>query len=112
MNKNEAKTKLESLKDRAHPLLNMPSGSQDFKKWHRDTEVAIERIFGEGARHSQDFEDISYSLSFFTSGTPDSAFENAYRDGVNTAITVIESFIDEIEEYWKEEESETHEEGL
>mgnify|MGYP007011827064 CR=1 FL=1 len=106
MNKNEAKSRLEALKEQAQPLLNMPSGSQKFKKWHRDTEVAIERIFGEGTRHSQDFEDISYSLSFFTTGTPDSEFEDAYRRGVSTAITVIESFIDEIEEYWKEDAAE------
>lgn len=106
MNKNEAKGRLETLKDRAQPLLNMSNGSQEFKKWHRDTEVAIERIFGEGTRHSQDFEDISYSLSFFTSNTPDSAFELAYKSGVRTAITVIESFIDEIEEYWQEEVAE------
>lgn len=103
MNKDEAKSRLEALKERAQPLLNMSSGSQEFKKWHRDTEVAIERIFGEGTRHSQDFEDISYSLGFFTNLTPDSEFEAAYRRGVSTAITVIESFIDEIEEYWLEE---------
>lgn len=106
MNKNEAKSKLETLKGRAKPLLNMPSGSQEFKKWHRDTEVAIERIFGEGTRHSQDFEDISYSLGFFTSSTPDYEFEAAYKRGLSTAITVIESFIDEIEEYWQEKEIE------
>lgn len=107
MNKNEAKAKLEALKDRAQPLLHKSSGSQEFKKWHRDTEVAIERIFGKGTRHSQDFEDISYSLNFFSSGTPDSRFEAAYRQGVSTSITVIESFVDEIEEYWKEEKDET-----
>lgn len=104
MKKNDAKNRLETLKDRAKPLVNMPSGSQDFKKWHRDTEVAIERIFGEDTRHSRDFESVSYTLSIFTTGTPDYEFEAAYRRGVNTAITVIESFIDEIEEYWQDEE--------
>jgi len=104
LKKAEAKSRLEALKERALLLLNLQSGSQDFKKWHRDTEVAIERIFGEKTRHSQDFENISYSLMAFTSGTPDSAFEEAYRRGVRTAITVIESFIDEIEDYWTEDE--------
>jgi hypothetical protein len=100
LNKNEAKNKLKSLKERAKPLLSMRGGSQDFKKWYRDTEVAIERIFGQKTRHTQDFEDISYSLMAFSSDTPDFAFKEAYRRGVNTAITVIDSFIDEIEEYW------------
>ncbi|MNQ93999.1 hypothetical protein D3C85_1094920 [compost metagenome] len=81
----------------------MPRGSQDFKKWHRDTEVAIERIFGEGTRHLKDFTDIHYSLMMFTSGTPDSSFENAYRGGVRTAISVLESLIDEVKEYWENE---------
>lgn len=106
MNKNEAQKRLESLRERARPLLSMSSGNQDFKKWHRDTEVAIERIFGQGTRHTQDFEDIRYSLMAFSTSTPDSAFEEAYRSGVNTAITVIDSFIDEIKEYWDEDNSE------
>lgn len=104
MRKDEAISKLETLKKRAIPLLKIQSGSQEFNKWQRDTEVAIERIFGEKTRHSQDFEKISYSLMAYTTRTPDSAFQNAYRRGVNTAITVIESFIDEIEQYWDEEE--------
>lgn len=107
MNKSEAVERLESLKARATQLASMPRGSQDFKKWHRDTEVAIERIFGEGTRHSKDFTDIHYSLMMFTSGTPDSSFENAYRGGVRTAISVLESLIDEVKEYW-EDEPESH----
>tara|TARA_B000000460_G_C21522596_1_gene396695 strand:+ start:136 stop:861 length:726 start_codon:yes stop_codon:yes gene_type:complete len=81
----------------------MSSGSQEFKRWQRDTEVAIERIFGEGTRHTQDFEGINYSIGFFTSHTPNSEFEAAYRHGIYTGITVLESFINEIDEYWPEE---------
>lgn len=94
---------MEALKVRAEPLLHMSSGSQEFKRWQRDTEVAIERIFGEGTRHTQDFEGINYSIGFFTSHTPNSEFEAAYRHGIYTGITVIESFINEIDEYWPEE---------
>ncbi|WP_199878964.1 hypothetical protein [Salinivibrio kushneri] len=103
MNKIEAIERLQILKGKAEKLADMPRGSQDFKKWHRDTEVAIERIFGEGTRHYKDFTNIQYSLRMFLSGTPDSAFENAYRTGVRTAITVLESFIDEVKEYWEDE---------
>lgn len=104
MQKDEAKLRLEALKERALALLQLQRGSQEFKKWYRDTEVAIERIFGEKTRHSKDFEDISYSLRFSTPGTPASTFDKVYRRGVRTAITVIESFIDEIEDYWAEDE--------
>jgi hypothetical protein len=82
--KTEAIERLEGLKERANPLANLRRGNQDFKKWHRGTEVAIERIFGEGTRHLKDFANIHYSLMAFSSATPDSAFDDAYRRGVRT----------------------------
>ena len=100
MQKSEALKKLNTLKEEAKPLLNMPSGNQAFNKWHRNTEIAIEQIFGNETRHSQDFNDISYSLFAFTNETLDSEFENAYRRGIESAITLIDSFIEEIDEYW------------
>ena len=103
MIKSEAIERLEILKERASQLAGQPRGSQDFKKWYRDTEVAIERVFGEGTRHSKDFTDIRYSLMMFSSGTPDSAFDDAYRGGVRNAISVLESLIDEVKEYWEDE---------
>lgn len=105
MKKHEAISKLENLKERAKPLLNMRSDSQEFNKWHRDTEVAIENVFGIGTRHSKDFKEIRYSPYIFTVGAPDSEFEEANRNGIKSAITTIESFIDEIKEYWNEDES-------
>lgn len=106
MTKTQATDKLITLKERAIPLVKERRGGQDFKKWYRDTEVAIERIFGEGTRHSKDFADIRYSLSAFSSSTTDSAFQEAYQRGVNTAITVLDSFIDEINEYWDDDKIE------
>lgn len=103
MKKSEAIERLENSKKVASKLVGLPRGNQDFKKWYRNTEIAIERIFGEGTRHSKDFTDISYSLIAFTTSTPDSAFHNAYCDGIKTAISVLESLIDEVKEYWVEE---------
>ncbi|MFP8966125.1 hypothetical protein ACKC9G_06080 [Pokkaliibacter sp. CJK22405] len=103
MNKTEAIERLENLKERACQLAGERRGSSDFNKWRRDTEVAIERIFGEKTRHSKDFMEIRYSLGIFTTATPNSAFDNAYKNGVRYAITVLESLIDEIKEYWKED---------
>jgi len=109
LNKQEAITKLNSLKSVATTLLSKDRGSQDFKKWHRDTEIAIERIFGESTRHLNDFRKIKYSLSAFMTGTPDYEFQRAYTSGVETAITVLNSFTDEIDEYWDESENNTEE---
>lgn len=107
MNKSEALKRLEALKNRAGDLVSLPRGSQEFKKWYRDTEIAIEKIFGESTRHSKDFTDISYSLNYFSTGTPDSAFHQKYQTGVKTAITLIESLLDEINEYG-EDQAEPH----
>jgi hypothetical protein len=100
LNKNEATIKLQQLKETAERLINSPRGNQDFKKWHRDTEIAIEKIFGEKTRHTKDFTDIKYSLMLFMSGTPESEFNTAYINGLNSAITLFDSFIDEISNYW------------
>lgn len=75
-----------------------PSGSE-FTKWHRDTEVAIERIFGPQSRNLADFRDIRYSLGVFTSATPDYEFTEAYHRGLANAAAVLNSMIDEINEY-------------
>jgi len=105
MNKTAAIKKLEELKEIATTLISKDRGSQEFKKWHRDTEVALERIFGENTRHIKDFNGIRYSLRAFGSSTPDYKFERAYQNGVKTAITIIDSFIDEINEYWEKEDN-------
>lgn len=73
--------------------------SQEFTKWQRDTEVAVQRIFGADSRHSTDFSEIRYSLSIFTTGTPDSDFHEAYLHGLDTAKSILSSMIDEIREY-------------
>lgn len=90
---------LRRQRDFIEKLRSLPSGSPEFTKWQRDTEVAIQRHFGETSRHFGDFSDISYSLSFFTTSTPDEVFDQAYVDGLDKAYAVLSSLIDEVEEY-------------
>lgn len=111
MKKSDAIERLEMLKDRANALPNLPVGNQEFKKWHRDTEITIANIFGEGTRHTADFTNINYSLTIFSLDTPDSFFHEAYCIGIRNAITVLESFIDEIKEYWDEDSPQKHQES-
>lgn len=80
-------------------LARMRRGSPEFTKWKRDTEVALERIFGHESRHKTDFTDVHYSLGVFTSGTPDSAFQEAYVRGLNNAKAILSSIIEEIGEF-------------
>lgn len=77
--------------------------SPEFKKWHRDTGVAIERIFGKGGRHLEDFNTVTYHLGAFSSATPEHKFDERYRDGIDSACAVLESMIEELEDYGLDE---------
>jgi REase_DpnII-MboI len=80
-------------------MLTIKSGDPEFSKWRRDTEVAIEKIFGAQSRNVSDFKHISFSLSIFTSSTTDSQFEEAYRRGLRESDAILLSMIEEIENY-------------
>lgn len=88
----EAISRFSDLIKRAEQLINRNSDDQDFKKWHRDTQIAIEKTFGENTRHIGDFNRIEYWYIYDDDNT-------AYPDGVRTAITVLQSIIDEINDY-------------
>ena len=88
--------------DEIPALKKLPRGnsSPEFEKWRRNTQIAITNTFGDESRHIQDFNNISYSLMAFSTSTPDSAFHRAYLSGLESAAPVLESMIEEIEEYW------------
>jgi predicted nucleotide-binding protein len=102
--KNEAIAKLQKLITSIETLKGIVRYSPEFKKWRRDAQVAIAYIFGEGSRHTKDFESIHYSLGAYSDSTPDSKFQEAYVKGLDNAKAILQSMIDEIQEYWKEEQ--------
>lgn len=106
ISKDEAIDKICRQKDMIAPLKSIESGSPKFKKWYRDTEITIQKIFGENTRHIQDFSNVQYSLMAFSDETPDSEWERAYRDGLSEAEALLASFADEIREYWEDAEHE------
>lgn len=99
MKKQQSIAILARQRDASKSLVSVSSSGPEFTKWRRDTEVAIERIFGSKSRNLEDFKDVRYSLSVFTSGTPDSAFTEAYHRGLENAAAVLNSMILEVEEY-------------
>ncbi len=103
LNKEEAITKLSRLISEIDILKSGSSGSNDFTKWLRNTEVALNNIFGRNSSAIGDFKKITYSLPSFTETTPDSAFEEAYKSGLETARATLLSMAEEIKEYWDEE---------
>jgi len=103
LTKGEATAKLQKLMASADTLKNTARYSPEFKKWRRDTQVAITYIFGDESRHTKDFESVHYSLGMYTDNTPDSEFQEAYEKGLNNAKAILQSMVDEIQEYWKEQ---------
>jgi Predicted nucleotide-binding protein containing TIR-like domain len=103
MNKQAAQTKLRALIAQADSMKRVGSDSPEFVRWKRDVEVALGYIFGDKSRHVEDFKDISYHPGAWSSSTPDSYFAQVFRSGVDDAVSILESMIDEIGEYWADE---------
>lgn len=71
----------------------------DFKKWRRDTEVVIEKIFGQETRHNKDFSDSFFSLDMAISYSSASEFLQVFIKGIEDARAVIQSLIKEVEDF-------------
>jgi len=102
MKKEEAIEKLKRQIQLIYNLKSQPRFSQDFTKWKRDTEISIERIFVNDTRHINEFQNISYSPFLATIYTPEQDYERAFKGGLEKGRTILESMMQEIEEYWKE----------
>ena len=98
-----AVTRLKRARDRISDLESSSSSSPDFKKWKRDTEIAIQNTFGEKSRHFEEFKAILYVPIMMVSGMPHSVYQKAYSGGLQSARAMIVSMIDEIDEYWEED---------
>ncbi len=108
LGKADALSVLQRQIQRIDDVEKRPRFSPEFQKWKRDTEVAIENTFGTNTRHSADFARVSYSLGGFSSSTPPSEFEEAFRRGLENARAVLQSLIDEVSEYWDEPAGSDH----
>ena len=111
--KAKALERLRRALDAIPKLKNLKSGSPEFEKWLRDTKVAITNTFGNESDHIKEFNKINYSLTVFSPEISESAFQNAYVRGLQSAASVLESMIEEIKEYWEDKNgtpipSETH----
>ena len=76
----------------------------DFEKWQRDTRVAIGQTFGDSSSHVVEFDAVRYSPVVAFSGMPDSEYQDSYVGGLESAAALLESMIDEIEEYWENDD--------
>ena len=99
-----ALARLEKLMDQMPYLKTRNIEAPEFTKWRRDTRIALENIFEGQPERVKEFTGISYYLSAFSSGTPDSEFHRAYVRGLERANAILQSMVGEIEEYWEADE--------
>ena len=100
MENSNAISKLSSLVDRANALEFKTGNSQVIVKWKRDADAAIRNIFGIDSHHIKEFESLNYSLSNIDE--MDLLILNDNDAVLSSSITFLNSMIDEITEYWDE----------
>ena len=97
------------------PSTELLSDSPEFKKWHRNAQVALRNTFGDNSRQLNEFNNISFkprrkrgtvsSLSpdFQIDFTPLPNPTSVYMNGLDSAAALLKSIIEEVEEYWEAE---------
>ena len=76
----------------------------EFVRWRRGTKVAVSNAFGETSDHVREFDRIRFSSVIYTIGGDNSAeIARSYRDGLIEASALLQSMLDEIEEYWEDD---------
>lgn len=99
MDKQTAADRLRKQVEACKGLSTTSVSSGEFKKWRRDTEIVIERIFGATGRHLEDYRGVRFTPRVVVSGGADSQYRRAFAGGRTRAIAVLESMIGEIEEF-------------
>src|SRR5712692_4018397 len=112
LTKNQALVLLRRQINVISTLQGLSTSAPEFNKWHRDTEVALERIFGDQGRHLNDFRAINFAPTFWVVGGADDSekldkkFADSYAEGLLHAQNILQSMAEEVEEYWPKETAE------
>ncbi|WP_156750477.1 nucleotide-binding protein [Mycobacterium sp. 852013-50091_SCH5140682] len=69
----------------------------DFSEWRTTTEAVLRHTVGEGSTALAEFRENRYSLSVYSTGTPQSAFDEARRRGIKRGIGYLRAAIAEVE---------------
>ena len=98
--KSKALERLRRGLDAIPDLKNLRYDSPEFMKWRRNTRVAINNTFGNASSYIADFQNI-YFYNVFAGD--DSSNRAAYLEGLESVASVLESMIEEVKEYWEDE---------
>ncbi|MGA3698032.1 hypothetical protein ACPAVH_19445 [Enterobacteriaceae bacterium TYF_5] len=97
MDENKSIELLKKQQELIPHLKQISRKAPEFDEWKRDTRIIIKKIFGDN--HAGEFSSIRYSLSFFSTSTPEYKFNEAYIRGLEQANALISSLISEIDTF-------------
>ena len=98
--KSQAKARIQQALGVIPALLRTSRSSEDFRRWYRNTEIAIRNTFPNYPKYRDDFEKIRYHSMYATSASDQQTF---YHGGLTTASAMLQSMLDEINEYWPDD---------
>ena len=109
--KTEAMRRLQVALDKIPSLKKSKRASPEFHKWHRNTRIAIENVFGAESNRVKEFTKIRYypisrPALITDSKTRNREHQEYYDYALGRAATLLESMIDEVKEYWEDEAQE------
>jgi predicted nucleotide-binding protein len=100
--------RLEKLRaEAARPYELYAAGEAARESWKSRVLTVVSRSLGPGSELADKLREVSYSLSAWFDGTPDSAFADAFVDGVGRATGYIEAAIFELSLLQEAEERRT-----
>ena len=99
--KHKAIERLRKALDEISELEPLSANSPQFEKWQRDTRIAIANTFGSNSGHVSDFKAVKFFP--FVIGMYRLDPKKAYTEGLESAAALLESMIDEINEYWEDQ---------
>lgn len=104
--------RIQKALDEIRELEKLQYGSFVFKKWRRDTRVALIYIFGEGSNHAKEFMRISFHAPALPVVVDlevqqpyiDNLEQASYAEGLTSAFALLSSMLDEVKEQWPDED--------
>jgi hypothetical protein len=86
------------------PPLEYSKVNPPFDKWHRDTRVVLEKVFGSESRQVREFEDIRFWSAVMSSddARDQQLKREAFDRGKSEAGSFMQSVIAEVEQFWDE----------
>jgi hypothetical protein len=91
--------KLSEKIDRVASLRSQPRFSPQFKKWHRETEVLLHRVFGSEAYQVTDFTSINFVYRGIHSIGDQRPFDHRFYAALDEAHAILTSIKEEILEF-------------